>query len=47
MANFYGTDRDDGITLSDFVNYFGGDGNDLLAGNATPNQIYGGPGNDV
>src|SRR5207253_3160754 len=45
MANFYGSDPDEQV-YSGFVNYYGGDGNDILQGDATPNQLYGGQGND-
>jgi Ca2+-binding RTX toxin-like protein len=46
MANYYGNDADnieDGV----FVNFYGGDGNDVLLGTNVPNQIYGGQGNDL
>src|SRR5262245_26149830 len=54
MANFYGNDADNlsnGDVGGAFVNYYGGDGNDQLAGSGTggtlDNAIYGGQGNDI
>ena len=38
MANFYGNDLDNSQT-GGFVNYYGGDGNDFLQGDATANQL--------
>ena len=46
MTNFYGTDVDD-VGLTGHVNYYGGDGNDILYGNGQANEIYGGHGSDV
>jgi hypothetical protein len=37
MANFYGSDIDDSV-FGGFSNYYGGNGNDFLAGNANPNE---------
>jgi Ca2+-binding RTX toxin-like protein len=45
MANFYGTDVNNNQT-GGFVNYYGGDGNDILLGDANANELYGGQGND-
>ena len=36
MANFYGTDIDDAAVGGAFVNYYDGDCNDFLNGNANP-----------
>jgi Ca2+-binding RTX toxin-like protein len=46
MANFYDNDRDV-LTGGTYVNYYGGDGNDILYGNDQPNGVYGGHGSDV
>lgn len=45
MASFNGTDGDD-LALVGFTNYSGGDGNDLMGGDANGNQFYGGAGSD-
>ena len=46
MANFYDDDRDV-LTGGTYINYYGGDGNDVLYGNASANGVYGGDGNDI
>ena len=48
MANFYAnTDADSGQIGGAFVNYYGGNGNDILKGTAGANSLYGGEGNDI
>ena len=46
MTNFYWEDGDV-LTGGTYVNYYGGDGNDVLYGNGQANEIYGGHGSDV
>jgi Ca2+-binding RTX toxin-like protein len=45
MANFYGNDLDN-LAAGGFSNYYGGDGRDIMLGDANPNENYGGQGND-
>lgn len=46
MANYYGDDTEN-LQSNAFVNYYGGDGADLLKGTAGANSLYGGDDNDV
>ncbi|MCB1498982.1 MAG: hypothetical protein KDK07_04205 [Bauldia sp.] len=47
MANFYANSDADSGQVGGFVNYYGGNGNDLLKGTAGANSLYGGEGNDL
>jgi serralysin len=47
MANFYGDDGSDVSVGATYVDLYGGNGNDLLYGNAIANELYGGRGNDL
>jgi len=46
MANYYGNDLDN-LRFGGSTDYYGGDGNDFMTGDAGANQLYGGEGNDI